>query len=158
VLAHSHGNKILVRSLCSDKRAFAAANRLTRLILVEPDVDQKFLEERAASLGEISEQIVIYHTVDDRGLALAGFLFNSIRAGQRGLTSKTDGTGPMNRVEVIDASRVARGLSRHSPHLESPEVISDIYHLLRGMKPNERFHLRQVDGRSGHWEMVPIEF
>ena len=34
-------------------------------------------------------------------------------------------------------------------HLESPEVISDIYHLLRGMKANERFHLRQVDVRFG---------
>jgi esterase/lipase superfamily enzyme len=77
VMAHSHGNKLLVRSLCSDKRTSTSENALKRLILVEPDVDQEFLRQRAASLAAVSEQIIIYHSRNDRALALAAFLFDS---------------------------------------------------------------------------------
>ena len=157
VLAHSHGNKILVRSLCAEKQSTRiSSRRLKRLILVEPDVGQNFLQERLGMLAKESERIVIYHSKNDRALWMAGVLFDSIRAGRDGLPTASETRSLTGRLEVIDASLVAKGLSKHAPHIESPEVIGDIYDLLRDMKPADRFNLRMIDSSSGRWQMVPV--
>lgn len=155
ILAHSHGNKILVRSLCS-KRYGADSDplHLRRLILIEPDVGQNFLNERIETLAASSEQIIIYHSRNDRALMFAEFLFGKIRAGQAGVVANGPSQTP-DRLEVIDASLVAAGLSKHAPHVEASEVISDIHHLLRGIKPENRFNLRDNGAGTGHWEVVP---
>jgi esterase/lipase superfamily enzyme len=156
ILAHSHGNKILVRALSSLQHSRASPSyRLKHLILVEPDIDQVFLSQRVGQLAETSEHIVIYHSENDLPLRAASSVFGGVRVGQYGLPQTIGAPGIIDQFEVIDASRVARGLSKHAPHLESPEVISDIYHLLCGMKPNDRFHLRLVDARLGRWQVMP---
>ena len=156
ILSHSHGNKILVRSLVeTSHKTVRNSPPLKRLILVEPDVDQEFFRQRADVLMKTSEQVIIYHSKNDRALSLASFLFESARLGKEGVPIETLERNSWDRIQVIDASLVARGLSKHAPHLESPEVISDIYHLLRGMKPRERFHLRHLN--TGNWQMMPAD-
>ena len=156
VLAHSHGTKILVRSLCEKSQDRAAiSHRLKRLILVEPDVDEEFLRQRVDTLANASEQIVIYHSKNDRALRVAELLFNSVRAGRAGLPNRLQEAAVMSdAIEVIDASQVAMGLSKHAPHIESPEVMNDIYHLLRGENPSQRFYLKMTDRESRRWQMV----
>ena len=158
VMAHSHGGKILVSSLTQAKRSEDADScRLKRLILVASDLDQEWLNQRVDTLAKVIDQIVIYHSANDRALSVTSFLFDSIRVGQHGLPVGQSDAHTADRVEVIDASRIAKGLAKHTPHLDCPEVMSDIYHLLRGMKPHERFHLRPLDVCARCWQITPSD-
>ena len=132
IFAHSHGNKLLVRALAGigDKQC------IRQLILVEPDIGQEFMSLQIGELAKLCENIAIYCSENDIALKFSEFIYGSTRAGQVGLGESEKSPELENRLEVIDASLVTRGLLKHAPH-ESPEVLSDIYHLLLGMRPNQ---------------------
>lgn len=154
VLAHSYGNKLLVRSLTTKVKGRVDRTRwLKRLVLVEPDVDQDFITERAELLVDASDRIVLYHSENDRALWAASRLFDSVRAGQKGIPTEDLDRKTAERLEIIDASSVAQGWSRHAPHLESAEVIDDLYYLFKGLGPSERHNLHPVS--PAHWKIVP---
>lgn len=152
LLAHSHGNMVVVSAL-GESYCKIAATPLARLVLVEPDVDQKFLEQRVDDVLSASDHVALYHSKNDRALWFAGELFASIRAGLAG-ASAASLTAAGDRLEVIDASSVAASLSRHAPHLDSPEVIRDIRDVLEGTPAVNRFGLQET-GQTGYWEMIP---
>jgi hypothetical protein len=150
LLAHSHGNMVVVSGF-GEKHSKVALNPLERLVLVEPDVDQKFLEQRVDDVLAASRRVALYHSSNDRALLLAEKLFSSIRAGRSGASSASVSAAG-DRLEVIDASKVAAGLSRHAPHLDSPEVIRDIHDVLEGKSASQRFGVRPLP-TTGYWEM-----
>jgi hypothetical protein len=88
-----------------------------------------------------------------RALRIAEMLFASIRVGRAGTTFASIEVA-RNRLEVIDVSKVATGFSRHSPHIESPEVIRDIHDMLDGASAPSRFSVRKA-ALEGYWEMIP---
>jgi esterase/lipase superfamily enzyme len=152
VIAHSHGNMLLVRSLTTAVTGRAEKRRwLDRLVLVEPDVDQEFLEEeeRFKTLANAANHIALYHSKNDVALKFASMIFDSVRAGQEGLKVADDTQG---QLEIIDATRVAAGVTRHAPHIDSPDVISDLYYLFQGQKAEQRYGLRPLSG--SRWELV----
>ncbi len=145
VVAHSHGNKLLVRSLTTkvkDRRD--KTHWLKRLVLIEPDVDQSFLEQRAAILADAADRIVLYHSANDRALKAASIVFNSVRAGQKGVRPEELDSCTADRLEIVDATSVASGWTKHAPHIESAEVVSDLYYLFQGHAPEKRHGLRPV--------------
>ena len=75
-----------------------------------------------------------------------------IRAGVKGADAETVAAAG-KRLEVIDATNVAVGLSKHTPHLESPEVSRDIHDVLAGAFP-PRYGVRPA-AQAGYWEMIP---
>ncbi|MBM2812777.1 MAG: hypothetical protein HW416_3536 [Chloroflexi bacterium] len=152
LLAHSHGNMVVVSAL-GETYCKIAATPLGRLVLVEPDVDQKFLEQRVDDVLSASNRVTLYHSRNDRALWFAEKLFASIRAGRAGASAASVATAG-ERLEVIDASNVAAGLSRHAPHIDSPEVIRDIHDVLEGTPPLNRFGVRKA-AQAGYWEIVP---
>jgi esterase/lipase superfamily enzyme len=155
ILAHSHGGKVLLRSLVSYIMMERSSFPFKRCILVEPDLDGQFFLQRVGSLASACERVIIYHSNNDRALALSELLFKSKRVGRGGLPLQGMQPDLSGRYEVIDVSKVARGLAKHSPHVDCSEVISDIHDLLRGMHPSERFHLRQIDADTGRWQIEP---
>lgn len=152
LLAHSHGNMVVVSAL-GEAYCKIAATPLARLVLVEPDVDQKYLEQRVPDVLSASKHVTLYHSRNDRALWFAERLFASVRAGVAG-ASAASVSAAGSRLEVIDASGVAAGLSRHAPHLDSPEVIRDIHDVLQGTSPLARFGVRKAS-QLGYWEIVP---
>jgi len=119
---------------------------------VEPDVDETFLEQRLMKLLNICKKLTIYHSENDRALAISSFLFDSKRAGQIGMELQSTMT---QRVEIIDASKVAQGIMRHAPHVDSPEVINDIHYAIRDTVPKDRFYLSELDAARARWIVNP---
>ena len=145
VLAHSHGNKLLVRALTTKKKGRKDKSHwLKRIVLSEPDIDRKFLEDRASLLADAADRIVLYHSKNDRALWVAEVLFDSVRAGRQGVRPEKLDADTAKRLEIIDATDVSVGLMRHAPHIESAEVITDLHYLFLGQPPEERFLLRKV--------------
>jgi esterase/lipase superfamily enzyme len=156
VLAHSHGNKLLVRALNQrdDGHEFLD-NSINRIILIEPDVEVKFLESRIDNLFKSSKTITLYHSQNDRALMFAEIIFGRTSAGRVGLRERAVKQGWVERMELIDATLVSEGLSKHAPHIDAPEVVNDIYDLLKGVVTIDRFHLREVDRRTCRWQVTP---
>ncbi len=150
LMAHSHGNKILV-SAVSDRTCELAGAPLARVLMVEPDVDQEYLRQRVKDLLSAGVRVSLYHSRTDRALKCAEYLASGIRAGRAGVHIDSE---VAERLEVIDATAVARGLSRHAPHVESPEVIRDIHDVIEGTPPQKRFGVRKKKD-PGYWEMIP---
>lgn len=145
VLAHSHGNKLLVRALTTKKKDREERSHwLKRIVLVEPDIDRKFLEDRANLLADAADRIVLYHSKNDRALGFAEVLFDGVRAGRQGVRPGELDVDTAKRLEIVDVTDVSVGLMRHAPHIQSAEVITDLHYLFRGQPPEERFLLRKV--------------
>ncbi len=136
VMAHSHGNKILVE-VGRDRANRGSAPQLRRMILVEPDVEARYMSSRLGLLCKAAQGLTFYHSSNDRALKLAQLLFGNPRAGQIGVSVAAD-TLIHADIEVIDASGVAEGLTRHSPHVDAIKVIYDIRDALEGASPIRR--------------------
>jgi esterase/lipase superfamily enzyme len=154
VLAHSHANKLLVRSL-SDAQSELANPIINQMVLVAPDVEVKFFTDRIEDMLKATNRITVYHANNDRALSIAEFIFKNDRVGRAGLNARDVRAEWSDKLELIDASLVSRGLSRHAPHIEAPEVISDIHHLLRGAIAGDRFNLNEEDRKTCRWKMRP---
>lgn len=153
VVAHSHGNKILVRSLTT--KVYGRPERshwLKTLVMIEPDMGQKFLEKRASLVADAADRIVLYHSSNDRALQLSGLLFSSLRAGNAGIRPEELDGYVAERLEIVDATAVTAGLMRHAPHIESAEVITDLYYLFQGQAPQVRHGLRAMS--AARWAII----
>lgn len=154
VVAHSHGNKLLIRSIATAIRSQPdRAGWLDKLVLIEPDVDQTFLEQRAPVLAESAQSIVIYHTQNDRALKVASLLFASTRAGRAGVRPEETDFATARKMQIIDATAVAGGWTRHAPHIESDEVAKDLHSLFKGQSPEKREGLKAAG--DSRWSIHP---
>lgn len=149
LMAHSHGCKMLVEAIGEMPKA--GTPRFSRAILVEPDVDATFLEQRIGMILQVAGGLTVYHSSNDLALALSGALFKSKRAGRKGLETSMAKSLPA-MVEIVDASQVASGLVRHSPHVDSAEVIGDIRSLLEGKGPESRQYLSPT-AQPNRWQL-----
>jgi esterase/lipase superfamily enzyme len=156
VLAHSHGNKILVRSLSEGRNSGGLDEEIiNQIVLAEPDVEVNFLKDRMDDLLKAARKVTLYHANNDRALLISELIFKNTRVGRAGLIIDDAPAKWPEKLELIDASLVSRGISKHAPHVEAPEVISDIHHLLRGMTAGERFNLSEEDRKTCRWKVRP---
>lgn len=151
LMAHSHGNELIVSAL-SDRKSKVQETPLRHLLLVEPDSNNKYVKDRTVDLLESSQRMTLYHSENDIALWFAQILHSGFRAGRAGIAIEQLDTEFKERLEVINASAVARGLMKHAPHIDSIEVIRDIHDVLNGQLP-PRFGIREAD-TVGYWEMT----
>lgn len=148
-LAHSHGNDMLVE-VARDRANAKSQPPLHRAVLVEPDIDAQYLSGEIELLSRAASGMTLYHSSNDVALALSRALFGASRAGQTGVEVSND----MASIEVIDASNVARGLMKHSPHVDVAEVIYDIRDVLEGRSAQQR---GLISGAThGAWKVKPL--
>ena len=152
VLAHSHGSKVLVRSLSSSNEKHSTRN-LHNVVLSEPDVDVIFLEQRLNCLLDRCRRLTLYFSNNDKALKLAEFLNDTPSAGRNGVQRIKIASENIDKLAIINVSRVSRGWVRHSPHMDSAEVRSDIHYLLLGLKANERHMMRNIG--VARYELTP---
>ena len=150
LMAHSHGNELIVAAL-SDRKSEVPETPLRHLLLVEPDSNNQYVKDRTVDLLESSQRMTLYHSENDVALWFAQILHTGFRAGQTGIDVAQLDAEFKKRLEVINASAVARGLMKHAPHIDSIEVIRDIHDVLNGHMP-PRFGIREAD-TVGYWEM-----
>jgi hypothetical protein len=103
------------------------------------------------TLVDTTDRMVLYHSANDCALKLASILFDSVRAGARGIDSIEIDRIVADRMQILDASAVAAGLTRHSLHVDSADVINDLYYLFQEIAPDMRHGLRPVALSNGRW-------
>lgn len=154
VLAHSHGCKVLVEVFKHGRKTFEeAGGSIGYAILVQSDVGQAILKQVLEDMMSVCSKLVIYHGADDLALRFSGAFAGADRIGVTGLPNSAMSPDLAARVEQIDTNSVARGLVRHSPHMEAPEVVADIYSVLRGEPPERRQFLDLVNSELGQWRL-----
>jgi esterase/lipase superfamily enzyme len=152
VIAHSLGNEILTRALAS---LSAPAARFRNAVLIAPDIDASALRRISGDISKTASRLTLYTSSRDLALRLSELSGNMPRAGNH-IVLAAD-------LETIDASEARTELTNfsHSYFADSPLVLGDLFHLLRGEPPDMRFALDRVcldrdcrDGRM-YWRFRP---
>ena len=148
LVAHSHGNKLLMRAL-SDQAALVISDQAIRhAFLCAPDIDRDVFQQKMQGLLRVLGKASLYMSIRDLALWAAAFKFGGRRAGQYARPSANGG------VEIVDASAVSTGLLGHSYYAEARAVIDDVYYALLDLPASTRKTLRPVPGQRGIWQLA----
>ena len=153
VIAHSMGGRVLTRALELLGNPAGLA-KLSDTVFMAPDVDSAFLEQLGPQLRLASSHLTLYASSNDLALQASQFFGGGYsRAGQvQGAPTVLAG------VATIDASAVdtsSFGMF-HQYYADNRTVLSDLFQLLRGIPPEERFGLeaRFYQGQR-YWALKP---
>jgi len=154
IIAHSMGNRLLMRSLNYLRQSRGAqhtAEVLGQAILAAPDVHQDTFRQFASSFKHLAEQTTIYTSNKDRAIEASEFLHLAPRVGffpPIFVHSSLDTIC----VSDIDLSRLG-----HSYYADSRPVLSDIHRIVMTCdSPSLRMGLRSLNLPSGetYWNLA----
>jgi esterase/lipase superfamily enzyme len=152
LIGHSMGGRILVRAL-GEMAAGGAAPRFKRVILMAPDIDAALFRQLAAQMETRADEITLYASSRDLALKASNFYAGYPRAGQGG-----DKVVLVSGINTIDASSVDTSLlgALHQYYADSRTILSDLFQLMQGRPPEERFGLRRTE-KNGltYWRFGP---
>jgi esterase/lipase superfamily enzyme len=150
------GNRVLagaLQQLVQSARAAGARPRLREVALVAPDIDAELFKRTAKEIAPQATRMTLYASSRDGALALAQQVSGYRRAGQAGTEIVV-----IPEVQTIDASEVDTSLLglNHSYFADNTSILSDLYALLRGEPPHNRFGLIPVGASAGtYWRFQP---
>lgn len=141
VIAHSLGARLLTRALkelssATDPRAVAVGEQIEQIVLAAPDIDATvFRTQVAPALLPRWRRMTVYVCPRDRALAASRVVHGGDRAGEVVV--------PATGVDTIDADAVVLDddVLKHS-YFARRTVLTDVFQLLRGLKPAQRMGLR----------------
>ena len=136
VMAHSHGSKMAIE-MGRDRANRNDQPKLGRMIFIEPDVNADYMCNKIPLLLKCALGITVYHSKNDWALAISKTIFESARAGRDGF-NELERSFENSDIEIIDATKVAKGLTKHAPHVDSIKVVYDIRDTLNRKTPVER--------------------
>lgn len=149
VIAHSMGNRALVRALCSlEAQLQEGWASLRQIVFAAPDIDRDTFVELAHKFHGRAERFTLYGSSNDRALKVSRVVHKHPRAGESG-----DNMVLVEHVDSIDASEADTGILAHSYFGSKRSILSDISLLLRhGFAPGQRFGLREQEReRLRYW-------
>jgi esterase/lipase superfamily enzyme len=154
VIAHSMGNRALVRALSSLQAQAAASGgaALRQIIFAAPDIDRDTFVELAAKFQGRAERFTLYGSSNDRALKASKLFHRYPRAGESG-----ENMALADGVDTIDSSAADTSLIGHSSYGSKRSILSDISLLLRyGHAPDGRFGFqpRERENRK-YWVYQP---
>ncbi|MBV8842831.1 MAG: alpha/beta fold hydrolase [Bryobacterales bacterium] len=146
VIAHSMGNRVLGRALETMAEQGPKQPRFRGIVLFAPDVDAELLRQMSAAIRARADRVTLYSSSRDEALDLSRKLAGRDRAGQT--------VQFLPGVDSVDASQVNTSLLglAHSYFGDSSSVLGDLYRLLMGDPPDQRFGLERVNTAMGvYW-------
>jgi uncharacterized protein YjbI with pentapeptide repeats/esterase/lipase superfamily enzyme len=153
LIAHSMGNRALVRALAALPARPSGSGRpfVNHVVLTAPDIDAGVFLGICDAVMRAAVSITLYASSNDKALHLSKRFHGYPRAGEAGKRiTIVDG------INTIDASSLDTNLLGHSYFADHRSVLSDIFYLLRGIPPNERFGLRKsYAGKRSYWRFQP---
>ncbi len=153
LIAHSMGNKPLVRALGRIAQASDVAHQYNQVILTAPDIDADVFSQLALRITSIAERVTLYASNNDNALNVSKNLGGDYpRAGEAG-----DRLVIVPGIDTIDVTGVASGFLGHSYYGDNRSILTDIFQLFKsGMDPGARFGLQRStsNGRS-YWIFKP---
>ncbi|ACF13609.1 protein of unknown function DUF900 hydrolase family protein [Chloroherpeton thalassium ATCC 35110] len=151
LIAHSMGNRCLakgIKELVETDPAVRA--RFREIILTAPDIDADVFKEQIAPVIAMPNfPVTLYASSKDKALRLSKLLHGGYpRAGESGeQLVLADG------IETIDSTNVDTSLLGHGYFSDNRSVLSDIYYLLKDLRPDKRY-LSQIHHppKQKYWE------
>ncbi|HEX6899125.1 MAG TPA: alpha/beta hydrolase [Thermoanaerobaculia bacterium] len=138
VIAHSMGNRALVRAL-ETLEIEAGWAGLRQIVFAAPDVDRDTFVELARRFHGRAERFTLYGSSNDLALKASKLVHGYPRAGDSGRDMAL-----VETVDSIDASVVKTDILGHSAFGTDRSILGDISLLLRhGFAPGERFGLEE---------------
>lgn len=156
VIAHSMGNRALVRALERfDADALPpGAARLRQIIFAAPDVDGDTFRRIASAFRQRAERFTLYASATDVALRASRLVHGYPRAGDAG-----DALVVVDGVDTIDATMADTSLIglRHSYFGTKRSILNDIFALIQhGLAPGERFDVEAASSpRGAYWLYRP---
>jgi esterase/lipase superfamily enzyme len=153
VIAHSMGNRALVRALSSLQAETAGGwARLRQIVFAAPDVDRDTFVEIAHKFHDRAERFTLYGSSNDRALQVSKLVHGYPRAGDSG-----EDMALVAGIDSIDASESDTSLLGHSYYGSRRPILEDISYLLRrGLPPDQRFGLKKRERRQlPYWVYQP---
>jgi esterase/lipase superfamily enzyme len=152
IIAHSMGNRSLVKALTSlfEESSPKTKSAFRSIVLVAPDIDSEtFIRDYAPNIASKGSLITtLYASSKDWALKLSKGFHGSPRAGESGKNIVI-----VKGIDTLDATKVDTSLFGHS-FPPSRDVISDIFYVLRGDYPGQRFGLIPIKHPQGIYWMI----
>lgn len=150
VIAHSMGNRLLLRAL---QRIVSAAEttpsvRFGHLVLAAPDITRDLFLDVADQYRRLSQRTTLYVSDADRALR-ASFRLQGARVGLAPPITCVPG------IDTVHVANVDRTLLGHSTFAEARPVLNDIHTLLNHDAPPERRAglTARGEGSERYWEV-----
>jgi esterase/lipase superfamily enzyme len=145
------GNRLLTRAIEKILSSLPDV-RLTEVMLTAPDIDTDvFLNQIAPAIVGAARRTTLYVSSDDEALRLSGQWRPRPRAGD-----SSQQVVVAAGIDTVDVTAVSTGLVGHSYYGDNRSVLSDIFNVIKGQTPAERFGLepRQAPGGQ-YWVFRP---
>lgn len=153
VIAHSMGTRALIDCLSAfDTTTLPPGSAVVdQVVLAAPDFDAGTFRDVAQALSQRARRCTLYASSGDRALSASRELRSDLaRAGESG-----EGLVVVGGIDTIDASEVDTSLLGHG-YFGERTVLGDIFYLLDGKIPDERYGLRRKSRANlSYWQFVP---
>jgi esterase/lipase superfamily enzyme len=156
VVAHSMGNRVMLRGLASLMGRDRALNvPLRQVVMAAPDIGRReFSRVFDRWLAGTAPRYTVYASSKDKPVNLSEWLHGDRRLGDGG-----PDIAVIDGVDSVDASALTSSWFdlNHSYFGDKASVLSDLFTLIhRGTQPSERPRLRAVEGANGrYWAFAP---
>ncbi|MGI9405611.1 MAG: alpha/beta hydrolase [Hyphomicrobiaceae bacterium] len=152
LIAHSVGTRGLSKALAaitSKSDASQQGSVFRQIILAAPDIDRDvFVNEIMPGMRKLRSNITVYASDKDAALKVSEEINQKPRVGHMHPRPAI-----VSGARIIDASNVDTLMVGHSYYGENRSIISDMYHLIRGVPADERFGLKKINHDNGaYWE------
>ena len=148
LVAHSMGNRAVSGALRSiAEKGQTLKPQLKEIVMAAPDIDAGVFQQLAATIAQTGGHFTIYESSKDLALQVSHRFHSYPRLGDTRPTAHA-----YEGYDCIDATAVDTGFLGHSYFAESKSMLGDIFDLLQGKDPGNRFRLvRAQPGARGCW-------
>ena len=152
VLAHSMGNRALLRSLQRIMQQSVQAGQVPfgQLLLAAPDIDAGLFRELANAYGKLAQRTTLYVSSKDKALAASGIVHDHPRAGFTPPVMVAEG------LDTIEVSNIDLTFLGHGYYAAARDLLHDMHELiLHGSPPKSRLGLITANTPEGrpYWQI-----
>lgn len=162
IIAHSMGNRVLMRTLDEIARFSAGSRaRINQVVLAAPDVDKVQFEAMAKNIvnSKVAKGLTLYASQADTALQISRKARGDGAPPRAGDVAPPAGPAIVPGIDTIDISALSTSVFDlgHDKYADSPELLADIRKLFNdGGKPSERSSSFRITpwGTLQYWRYV----
>ncbi len=152
VLAHSMGNRALLRSLQRILNQASSAKQMSfgQLILAAPDIDTGLFRDLASAYAKLAQRTTLYTSSRDRALATSGIVHDHPRAGFTPPVTVIPG------IDTVEVSNIDLTFLGHGYYAAARDLLHDMHNLImHGAAPEIRMGLVGATTPEGgrYWQI-----
>lgn len=153
IIAHSLGNQPLINAVREMVRLSpdTGSRWFNEIVLTAPDIDVDVFRQLAHDITKASNRVTLYTSENDVALKTSKSLSTHQRAGDSG-----QGIVIIPDIDTVDVSAADTSLMGHSYIGDNISVLSDIFNLFLGQKPDLRYGLVKAEHENNvYWRFHP---